>query len=277
MQLTITDSPQGTVPSNSQQRSHDTVSLDPISLDEFKTKAVTCGALQISLGVILISLGIASIIIECYISELGAPIWCGVFIVVTGVIGCWAANKQTRDVIITSSVMSLMATVLACTVLFVTSLVAITMEEEYVKNCETVDVTNNYSNTTVILDDCTVTEIPYYEGRLVVDCLILIAAVTEAIVAIINCVICNKVTPCTCKRRSHSPAYYMEDPDDGLQQEMESIEPPNGKATEINRTRVPLTPKKDGDVNQPQLVFQPLNQSHPQHRMFRSDQPQFYT
>ncbi|XP_002731326.2 uncharacterized protein LOC100373698 [Saccoglossus kowalevskii] len=86
---------------------------------------------QIVIGAFLVILGIASCIIPCAVRHIGTPIWCGLYIHVTGFIGLLASNKETKGTIIASMVCSIIAAVLAGTVLLVISVLIILVEEDW--------------------------------------------------------------------------------------------------------------------------------------------------
>ncbi|XP_070536705.1 uncharacterized protein [Ptychodera flava] len=86
--------------------------------------AAGIGITQIILGVASIAAGIVAICEECTVSELGTGIWCGVFIIVTGALGCVSAWKKSTGPIVASMVMSIINASAFCSTMLSFSIIA---------------------------------------------------------------------------------------------------------------------------------------------------------
>ncbi|XP_070543455.1 uncharacterized protein [Ptychodera flava] len=127
---------------------------------------------QLLLGGIAVALGIVAIVIKCVSSELGCGIWCGVFFMVSGLIGLISASKKTNGLIITFMVLSVVSASLFAPVLLSASVAMISQEE--------------YGN-----DDYL-----YYDACLAVESLLGLTAVAEAVIAIIASAFCCRAVCC---------------------------------------------------------------------------------
>ncbi|XP_070576382.1 membrane-spanning 4-domains subfamily A member 4A-like [Ptychodera flava] len=127
---------------------------------------------QFLLGGTTVALGIVAIVIECVSSEIGCGIWCGVFFMVSGLLGLISASKKTNGLIITSMVLSVVSASLFAPVLLSASVAMIFQEE--------------YGN-----DDYF-----YYDACLVVESLLGLMAATEAVIAIISSAFCCRAVCC---------------------------------------------------------------------------------
>ncbi|XP_070536716.1 uncharacterized protein [Ptychodera flava] len=89
--------------------------------------AAGIGITQIILGVVSIVAGIVAIFEECTGSELCTGIWGGLFIIVTGALGCLSAWKKSTGAIVASMVMSIINASLFCSTMLSFSLIAVTV------------------------------------------------------------------------------------------------------------------------------------------------------
>ncbi|XP_070536822.1 uncharacterized protein [Ptychodera flava] len=135
------------------------------------------GITQIILGLASISAGIVAIPNYCLYHEGGVGIWCGVFIIVTGALGCLPACKKSTGPIVASMVLSIINATVFCPTLLILSSISAAFYTYYT-------------------DECLVT------GSVMVG-----VAVLSAILAIINSVFC--CIGCCCRKRATQQVVYV--------------------------------------------------------------------
>ncbi|XP_070581761.1 membrane-spanning 4-domains subfamily A member 18-like [Ptychodera flava] len=124
------------------------------------------GICQMVLGIILVLLGIVNIFTGGYLSVVGSPIWCGIFIVVTGSLGILTSRRKTKGMIIATLTCSIIAASLSGGLVLPMSLSMALVEGQYaVAAC-------------------------------VVDAITTLAALVECVIAIIHSVVCCRAVCC---------------------------------------------------------------------------------
>ncbi|XP_070536809.1 membrane-spanning 4-domains subfamily A member 18-like [Ptychodera flava] len=135
------------------------------------------GITQIILGVVSIVAGIVVIFGYCTLHESGVGIWCGVFILVTGALGCLSASKQSIGPIVASMVLSIINATVFCPTLLILSSIAVG----------------------VAYDDS--------DACIAAGSIMIIVAVLSAILSIINSV--YSCMGCCCKNRETQQIIYV--------------------------------------------------------------------
>ncbi|XP_077868648.1 membrane-spanning 4-domains subfamily A member 4A-like [Saccoglossus kowalevskii] len=83
------------------------------------------GITQIFIGIACLALGIVTLLEKCAVYQISAPIWCGVFFLITGVIGCLSSRKKTNATIIASLVLSILSSSLGVIIMIYSELFAL--------------------------------------------------------------------------------------------------------------------------------------------------------
>ncbi|XP_070539687.1 uncharacterized protein [Ptychodera flava] len=84
----------------------------------------------ISGGLVLI-FGVATIVLQCQLHQVGSPFFCGVLFVVTGCVCLMSSYKRTQGYIVASMVFCIIAATLAIFWLMIIESVAVALEESY--------------------------------------------------------------------------------------------------------------------------------------------------
>ncbi|XP_070536690.1 uncharacterized protein [Ptychodera flava] len=144
----------------------------------FPHKTVACiGIIQIIFGLASIAAGIVAIAGYCLFHEGGVGIWCGVFILVTGALGCLSASKKSTGPIVASMVLSIINATVFCPTLLILSSIALG----------------------VVYDDS--------DACIAAGSIMIIVAVLSAILSIINSVYC--CIGCCCRNRETQQVIYV--------------------------------------------------------------------
>ncbi|XP_070536740.1 uncharacterized protein [Ptychodera flava] len=89
--------------------------------------AAGIGITQIILGVASIVAGTVAVCEECAMNVAGTGIWCGLFTIVTGALGCLSARKKSIGPIVASMVMSIINASVFCPIMLSLNVLAITI------------------------------------------------------------------------------------------------------------------------------------------------------
>ncbi|XP_070540631.1 membrane-spanning 4-domains subfamily A member 12-like [Ptychodera flava] len=144
------------------------------------------GACQMTVGGLMITLGVVTVIIQSAFYVAGAPFWVGLYFIVTGVFGILSSSRKARNIIVVFMVLSILAAILAG-VFIIAYLIAITLEGLFVDSIEECYF-GTWSNEKC--DGLT-------RRNRIVNGVLVILAVIECVIAIISSVICCK-SVCTC-------------------------------------------------------------------------------
>ncbi|XP_070581763.1 membrane-spanning 4-domains subfamily A member 4D-like [Ptychodera flava] len=134
------------------------------------------GIYQMVLGIILILLGIVEIAAG-YPPFVCSPIWCGIFIIVTGSLGIVASRRKTKRMIIATLTCCIIAASLSGGLVLPMSL------------------------TTTVFEG-----LDYEVAACVVDAIITLVALVECVIAIIHSVVCCQAV--CCGQQQMIPIYY---------------------------------------------------------------------
>ncbi|XP_006820852.1 uncharacterized protein LOC102802982 [Saccoglossus kowalevskii] len=151
---------------------------------------------QIIVGSLSLVFGITSIVVGCVGSYSGIGIWCGIFFIVTGSLGCITSMKFTNCWIITSMVMCIVAATLSGPIFVISAAVTVAHENTYIlEECSY----NKYGHY-----DCTYGHDYTCTG---IDAVLLVIAIIEFISAIIQASLCCQ--PLCCSQRNQPMMYYV--------------------------------------------------------------------
>ncbi|XP_077985814.1 membrane-spanning 4-domains subfamily A member 8-like [Glandiceps talaboti] len=101
--------------------------------------AAALGCCEIVIGVLAIILGSVAIIYESGLYYIGTPIWCGVMMVITGLLGVLSAHYKTSETIVASMVMSIISASICGTVLLSMESISLAITSYsycYYENCK---------------------------------------------------------------------------------------------------------------------------------------------
>ncbi|XP_070542379.1 transmembrane protein 212-like [Ptychodera flava] len=99
--------------------------------------------LQIMFGGILIFMGFVAINIECSFAYTGMPIYAGVLVIITGLIGIVSALKKTDQMTLTSLVFSFLSATFCAVALVIVMAVALYSEDYWSYSIEGLAGTNH--------------------------------------------------------------------------------------------------------------------------------------
>ncbi|XP_070542237.1 uncharacterized protein [Ptychodera flava] len=143
---------------------------------------------QFLLGCLLIYAGAAAVYNECHFAYLGIPIYGGMLAMLTGLLTLISTERKTTDVTAATIIFSFMSATF-CAVVVVTVMAVALGSEEYVarvvSSCDRMDYMHQKSCKQQLYNTT--------HKRQTIDTFILLMAVCEAIVAIINGILCSRV------------------------------------------------------------------------------------
>ncbi|XP_070542275.1 uncharacterized protein [Ptychodera flava] len=137
--------------------------------------------IQFLLACVLIYAGAEAVYNECRFAYLGIPIYAGVLAILTGLLTLISADKNTTDVTAATMIVSFMSAIFCAVVLVTVMAVALGSEEYWARNFSSCDSRDDRMYNICI------------HKRQTIDTFILLMAVCEAIVAIINGILCSRV------------------------------------------------------------------------------------
>ncbi|XP_070542224.1 uncharacterized protein [Ptychodera flava] len=144
--------------------------------------------IQFLLACILIYAGAAAVYNECHFAYLGIPIYAGMLAILTGLLTIISTERKTTDMTAATIIFSFMSATF-CAVVVVTVMAVALGSEEYVarvfSSCDRMDYMHQKS--------CKQQLYNTIHERQTIDTFILLMAVCEAIVAIINGILCSRV------------------------------------------------------------------------------------
>ncbi|XP_070540119.1 uncharacterized protein [Ptychodera flava] len=158
------------------------------------------GIFQLIFGCICIILGSSAFAIECKFHDSGTGIWCGVMFAVTGLFGIEASLKKTNAMIITTMVLSIISATMAGSACIV-GIIAAIIEEE----CYYLSEYDDYGNH--VRDDDYYDCDTNYGGRVAVDCILAVVALSEIVIAILQSAFCCSAY--CCNQKPSSSMRYM--------------------------------------------------------------------
>ncbi|XP_070542367.1 uncharacterized protein [Ptychodera flava] len=179
--------------------------MDKVSFDDTLTRdrkmeprvksstLVVFAFLQILFGGILIFTGIVAINLECFFAYIGMPIYAGVLVIITGLIGIVSALKKTDQMTLTSLVFSFLSATFCAVALVIVMAVALDYEDNYryMYRDKCWDRDRDAYNETCLNER----NKPMHKKQ-AVDTFILMMAICEGVVAFINGILCSRILCC---------------------------------------------------------------------------------
>ncbi|XP_002734638.2 uncharacterized protein LOC100374271 [Saccoglossus kowalevskii] len=236
----------------------------------FSHKTITgFGITLILLGTLAIIFGSVSIGIECIpFSYVGTGIWTGMFIIVTGILGCVSGCKKNKCTIIANMVLSIIAAVLAIATLLPLSAVGIASEDE----C-------GYMYQYTSYDYIWTCAYSHYRSCVALYSMNLIISIVVAIITIISACLCGRAVCCI--QGPQRAMYYTAPGNTPQQVPMVSMATPQGTqlvymmpATGMQGVQQPMV--ASGYNQQPvmMMMVQPTYQNQPQQQQQHQQQQQ---
>ncbi|XP_070542295.1 uncharacterized protein [Ptychodera flava] len=141
---------------------------------------VKMGYTQLLLGCALVYAGAVTIHNECHFAYLRIPMYGGVLAILTGLLTLMPTQRRTTDVIAATMIVSFISAIFCAVVLVTVMAVALGSEEYWAQ----------------VLNSCDGRDHTYkscIQKRQIIDTFILLMAVCEAIVALMNGILCSRL------------------------------------------------------------------------------------
>nr|XP_006825658.1 PREDICTED: uncharacterized protein LOC102806397 [Saccoglossus kowalevskii] len=216
------------------------------------------GICQIIFGGLAMIFGFVAISLNNVMANGGVPIWCGALFIVTGIIGVVSSVQKTTGIIVASMVMSIISATFSGTVLLIISSIACGLERYeycyyYHQSCDN-----------------------GVRKRQIIDGMVILLSIVEAIIAIINSALCCRAVCCGRSQTVNSQPmmYYIPNPQTNAPYQVPMA---TGMVQQAQPTVMMLPPGVQivGPSQGPQPSYGQPQYGQPQYGQSQHGQPQY--